>query len=113
MQKTFDGTPLAMIRNTKTGIPFTMRLVRTGDGYGRNLDTIHTMAEPLVEFYDARFKFDGERGAEFGQFVSRYYLKTLRAHGWRPLILDGGVPAWRIDESGLSLACAILDNWTE
>ena len=112
MQKTFDGTPLATIRNTETGIPFTMRLVRKGDGYGRDLARVHDEDRPLVEFYDARFQFADEKGAEFGQFVSRYYLGTLRAHGPRALFLDGGVPAWTIDAAGMGLAFAILDNWT-
>ena len=89
--KTFDGTPIATIRNTVTGRAFTMRLVRKGDGYGRDLSVIHDKDAPLVEFYDAEHKFQGERGAEFGQFVSRYYVKSIQGAGHSGLILDGGI----------------------
>ena len=113
--KSFDGTPVATIRNTVTGIPFTMRLVRKGDGYGRGLGITHDKDEPLVEFYDARYACDRseERGGEYGQFVSRYYVKTLR-NGQTPLQglnLDGGVDAWTIDAAGMCAAMAILANW--
>lgn len=114
--KTFTGTPVATIRNAN-GIAFNVRLVRKGDGYGRNLSIVHERDEPLVEFYDARYRFEGEAGAEFGQFVSRYYLKTLqgggrfnlRAHG---LCLDGGVPDWNVDSGAMQTAFTLLDNWT-
>lgn len=116
--KTFDGTPIATIRSA-AGIPFTMRLVRQSDAYGRNMGLTHDKPEPLVEFYDARYVFrdaegnPSESGAEFGQFVSRYYLKTLRnAKNPAGLILDGGVDAWRIDRDAFDLALSILANWT-
>lgn len=111
--KTFTGTPVATIRNAN-GIAFNVRLVRKGQGYGRNLSVIHEKDEPLVEFYDARYVFSGEAGAEFGQFVSRYYLSTLRASQspTRGLCLDGGVPAWNVDSGAMQVAYALLENWT-
>ncbi|WNL50820.1 hypothetical protein RPALISO_233 [Ruegeria phage RpAliso] len=113
--KSFDGTPVATIINAN-GVPFTMRLVRKGDGYGRDLSIIHDGDEPKVEFYDARHGCprEVEKGGEYGQFVSRYYLKTLRAGGplTHGLILDGGVPSWTIDARAMALAMAILDHWT-
>ena len=113
--KTFTGTPIATIRNAN-GIVFNVRLVRKGDGYGRNLSIIHDSDEAKVEFYDARFVFADEAGAEFGQFVSRYYLKTLQADRGnicgRGLCLDGGVPNWNVDSGAMQAAFALLDNWT-
>jgi hypothetical protein len=113
--KTFTGTPIGTVRNAN-GIAFNVRLVRKGDGYGRNLCLTHEKDDPLVEFYDARYLFSGEAGAEFGQFVSRYYLSTLqacrmdrRAHG---LCLEGGVPDWTVDSGAMQVAYALLDNWT-
>lgn len=112
--KSFNGTPVATIYNDTTGRPFTMRLVRKGQGYGRDLQVIHDRDEPLVEFYDAQHSFKGERGAEFGQFVSRYYLSTLlRGHAADSagLCLDGGVPAWQIDAAGMRAAVTLLAMW--
>lgn len=113
--KTFDGTPVATIRNTSTGRAFTMRLVTKGQGYGRDLACIHEKDEPLIEFYDAHNKYTGEKGAEFGQFVSRYYLKSLTSDGRfdTGLCLDGGVPVWTIDRAGMQAAGAILKNWLQ
>lgn len=60
------------------GIPFGIKVIQTGDHYGRNDCLIHDKPIPMVEFYDARYAgkpgFDPE-----GQFVSRYYLSTLMA----------------------------------
>ena len=48
--------------------------------------------EPVVAFYDSRH-FAHENGV--GQFVSAYYVSTIRNHSGG-LNLDGGVPAWEI-----------------
>lgn len=113
--KTFTGTPITTVTNAN-GIAFNVRLVRKGQGYGRNLQLIHDKDDSLVEFYDARYVFAGEAGAEFGQFVSRYYLGTLqgsrmqrRAHG---LCLDGGVDDWNVDAGAMQAVYVLLDNWT-
>jgi hypothetical protein len=113
---TFDGTPIATIMNTETGIPFTMRLVRKGDGYGRKLGVVHDKSTPLVEFYDARHGCDRavEKGGEYGQFVARYYLTTLLQRSTREgLSLDGGIPAWTIDAPAMALVMQILINWDD
>lgn len=109
----FDGTPIATITNAN-GIAFTMRLVRKGDGYGRDLALIHDKDRPLVEFYDARHACDPtkEKGGEYGQFVSRYYAETLLSGGAdRGLNLEGSVPAWTIDAPAYRLALAIVEHW--
>jgi len=111
----FDNTPVAVVRNPSTGILFTVRLVREGQAYGRDLCLIHDKPEPLVEFYDARYACDPtrERGGEFGQFVSRYYLRTLRTGPQgRGLCLEGSVHDWTLDPEAMRLVHAILDNWT-
>ena len=109
--KTFDGTPIATIRNAN-GIAFNMRLVCKGQGYGRDLAVIHEQDRPMVEFYDSRYLFKNERGAEYGQFVSRYYADTLLKSRNAGLNLDGGVPAWTVDAEAFELAKAIIRNWT-
>jgi len=107
--KTFDGTPIATL-HAANGVTFNMRLVRKGQGYGVKLAVIHDKDEPLVEFYDSRYVFSGEPGAEYGQFVSRYYLRMIMGAGG--INLDGGVDAWTIDAGTMALARQILVNWT-
>lgn len=113
--KALNGTPLATVYCERTGIPFTVRYVRKGDGYGVNLSLIHDKDMPLVEFYDARWKFTGELGAEYGQFVSRYYRDTLLRDAGKPcgLILDGGNrEAWTICATTMALVHNLVANWS-
>lgn len=80
---------------------FAVVLVRKGDKYGRNNCLTHDKDEPMVEFYDADYA--GKPGLwSLGQFVSRYYLKTLTAHPIAGLCLDGGVPKWSIAAAPLA-----------
>lgn len=78
---------------------FNVRIVNTGDKYGRN-DCLVNNKEPMVEFYDARFSdrdFDGR-----GQFVSRYYISTLSSSQYpNGLCLDGGIPDWSVSADGM------------
>ncbi len=59
----------------------------------------------LVEFFDTRHKH-----TEFGQFVSRYYLKTIQdcTDG---LDLMGYEPSWKIGAEGMVMALAALKKW--
>lgn len=78
---------------------FTVRVVNKGDKYGRNLCLTHDEDQPLVEFYDVRYAHDkDENGRVLGQFVSRYYMKTVLecAAGNRGINLHGGEPSWKI-----------------
>lgn len=96
--------------NTVTGIRFTVKIIRQGDRYGRNDCLTHDKETPLVEFHDTRYN----------QFVSRYYLTTLlRQDQWTAnqpsfavtgLVLDGGVPDWRIDAAGMKPVVAWLEQ---
>ena len=78
---------------------FNVRIVNTGDKYGRN-DCLVNNKEPMVEFYDTRFSdrdFDGR-----GQFVSRYYISTLSSSQYpNGLCLDGGIPEWSVSAEGM------------
>ena len=56
--------------------------------------TIET-TDDLVSFYDARYEHK-----DLGQFVSRYYIKTI-LEGNSGLCLDGGVPDWSISQAGM------------
>ncbi len=80
------------------GIPFRVVIVEQGEKYGLNKCVTHEEADPLVEFYDARYKH-----TEDGQFVSRYYLSTLLETGSSEGInLQGGVPDWYIHADGMT-----------
>lgn len=98
--------------NTKLVIcgvtPFLVRVVFTGDRYGRLDCVVHDKEDALVEFYDASIA-DTPRG----YFVSRYYLETLiaapeptshvRSEG---LLLDTGDHRWSLDGRALHEAIA-------
>jgi len=91
------------------GRPFTVRIVREGDGYGRDDCLTHDEADPLVEFYDA--SQDSSKFGLRGQFVSRYYLSTLLEPPTdRGLGLEGSVPAWTIPEQEFSALIAVLSG---
>jgi hypothetical protein len=79
---------------------FNVRIVNTGDKYGRN-DCLVNDKSAMVEFYDSRYT-DGDF-AERGQFVSRYYITTLLEGSQYPngLCLDGGIPAWSVSADGM------------
>jgi hypothetical protein len=86
------------------GLSFGVTIVREGELYGRNFVLTHDSSDPLVEFYDLRYPFallkpDADTS---GQFVSRYYLKTLLEHGDAGLDLDGGVRDWKIDAAAMA-----------
>jgi hypothetical protein len=89
----------------KNGVPFRARIVRQGDTYGLDHCLTHDKADPMIEFYDARYAsvlsehtISVAQGfAPEGQFVSRYYLSTFLAHGNSGLCLDGGVDDWTLD----------------
>jgi hypothetical protein len=79
---------------------FNVRIVNTGDKYGRN-DCFVNNKGVMVEFYDSRYT--GGDFAERGQFVSRYYAATLLQCSQYPngLCLDGGIPAWSVSANGM------------
>jgi len=95
------------------GVPFNVRLVCEGDRYGLNGTLIHSecLNGPMVEFYDARYM----NGDPAGQFVARYYLRTLLASQDKiegelfGLCLDSAIEAWQIDGATLT---AILHGLT-
>lgn len=74
-------------------IPFLVRIVEEKDTYGNNNCLTHDKKEPLIEFYDARYKH-----TPYGQFISRYYKETILEVN-SGLILDGGVPEWKIEKA--------------
>jgi hypothetical protein len=56
----------------------------------------------VVEFYDTRFPH-----TPFGQFVSSYYLKTIKGCNGG-LDLSGGIPDWKVSAAGMATALAAL-----
>jgi hypothetical protein len=94
-RKPADGIVIKNAHGTK----FFVRVVKKGDKYGRDDVLTHDLAKPMVEFYDYSAVNRGLFGPR-GQFVSRYDVATLlRAynHGDLVLVLDSGIPKWRID----------------
>ena len=70
------------------GVPFTVRLVRKGDAFGKDFQLQHSTFDPLVEFYDRRYDF-----TKYGQFVARYHMASLVARDrGNDLCLEGHVP---------------------
>lgn len=75
------------------GTVFNVRVVRTGERYGRTDRLVHSGAVPLVEFYDAEH---ASPASPRGQMVSSYYLDDVArtAAGGHGLNLDGGIKRW-------------------
>lgn len=80
------------LNDSATGLVWAIRVIEHGETYGLRNCLTHTGAEPLVEFFDTRYPH-----TPIGQFVSRYYRKTLlEPHDGRGLCLDGGIPEWSV-----------------
>jgi len=85
------------------GTPYRVRIIEQGDQYGRRDCLTYDEPEPMIEFYDERYPRRGITPAarcvpadQLGQFITRYYVKTLAAHDGA-LDLMGHVPAWWLD----------------
>ena len=84
------------IKNAQ-GRSFLIKIVNTGERYGLNDCLTHDKPDPLVEVYDLTYASMGSYGPE-GQFVARYYARTLAASpGGRGIDLCGHEPVWKID----------------
>lgn len=86
--------------------PFNVTLVRKGDRYGRENCLTHAHDEPMVEFYDAGLI---KPGFTAGQFISRYYLSTLRKHTGG-LALDLGIPQWSLTAAQFEAARVAVER---
>lgn len=87
---------------TANGVPF--RVIRL-DANETGKYPRAVADEVIVEFYDRRYA--GERFTADGQFVSRYFERTLfedlpNKHG-TGLCLDGGNRIWDIDAEAMDL----------
>jgi len=79
---------------------FNVRIVKTGDKYGRN-DCLTNDRAAMVEFYDSRYT--DQTFGDCGQFVSRYYISTLVESKFPyGLSLDGGIPEWSVSAEGMA-----------
>ena len=86
---------------------FNVRVVNIGDKYGLN-DCLVNNKAPIVEFYDSRFT----KGADRGQFVSRYYVSTILDGSDCGLCLDGGVPDWTVSAQDMDAVRDFLKEAT-
>jgi hypothetical protein len=83
---------------------YAVRLVCKGQKYGLHEALTHDKDDPLVEFYDARYRKKGF--TRYGQFVSRYNRKTLcrkDTYGMETAGLDlqGDVPSWKVSPEAM------------
>lgn len=84
--------------DVESGHGVVFRVVLLLDGQSVNYPAAsESTGRPLVEFYDTRHPHKPE-----GQFVSRYYLDTLLSGRKTGLNLQGDVPDWSIDETGMN-----------
>lgn len=84
------------------GVPYLIRRVEKGETFGLDFCLTHDQEDPFIEFYDAR-----HRHGPFGQFVSRYYLSTLKesSHShYLGINLHGGEDDWKIDGKAYQFA---------
>jgi hypothetical protein len=97
------------VENSNPHRRFYVRLVQKGDRYGLNLCLEHKDEEPMVEIYDAKHMTDG-KFQPMGQFVSRYNVSDFAAiEAFRGLCLQGDIPEWYIDPSGvIQIKCWLL-----
>lgn len=92
---------LKIIFDDVNNFTWAIRVVETGDKFGRNDALTHTGEIPLVEFYDTRFDH-----TDYGQFVSRYNMDTLMGHVGA-LCVDTASDNWCLYSS----AMARLRDW--
>jgi hypothetical protein len=89
-----------------SGIPFCARILTKGTGYGRwdgqSWALTHDKERPVIEFYDARYSH-----TPFGQFVSRYFVDTLK-DCTRGLVLDAGSPRSHLSATEVALSIHAL-----
>jgi hypothetical protein len=90
---------------------FNVKLVEVGATYGKDQCLTNT-EKPLVEFYDATYAgkegFDAE-----GQFISRYDVDSLLSNEkllFSGLVLNGGIPEWRINDHNVGQVFEWLDD---
>ena len=96
---------IKIFHDTQYGMTWVVRIVQTGQHYGKDDALIHTEVDPLVEFFDAHCEH-----TDLGQFVSRYYRRTLLNHSEGGLCLDGGVKEWVVDAECMSRITRWLKN---
>jgi len=73
---------------------FNTKLIRAGDRYGSG-DQLRHQGEPVLEFYDPRWPY-----TPLGQFISRYYVKTL-LNTTGALQLELCTPEWVVSADDL------------
>jgi hypothetical protein len=71
---------------------FNVRIVQSGDRFGRDDCLTHEKEDPLIEFYLR----DSADQRSRGFFISRYRASTLVAGGNRGLLLEGSRPDWSV-----------------
>lgn len=87
------------------GIRWQVRVIREGDRYGLDGQLTRENGTPYVEFWD----MDQFKGV--GQFVSRYYLDTIKEIPMgQGLNLHGGVHRWQVSGKGMRTVLKFLQE---
>ena len=89
------------------GIEFNVRIVKKGEPYGRN-DSL-TAKHDMVEFYDSRYPDPSMSGGGYGQFVSSYYIDTIK-NCQTGINLNGGVDAWHVSKGNIDEIKAFIGS---
>lgn len=95
---------MKILRFKNNDIPFVVRVVEQGENYGKQFSINHSEPEPLIEFYDARFKMPEYQndGIYLGQFVSRYPMIDFE-HIKTGLFLCSGSTDWSITAENINM----------
>lgn len=86
---------------------FGVRLVRQGDRYGLDDGLTHKETDLLVEFYDRTYASRGGFGPR-GQFVARYYARTLRDGSGGLCLYGSADPTWSLPSSAMAEVRSLL-----
>jgi len=119
----------------ESGVRWCVRIVFEGDDYGLNHCLTHDETEPMIEFYDmdsmaavkmcrSDDKTEAYLAEEYGQFVGRYYLsslkfdeilngKTLTDWSKHGLNLHGGEDRWSVSSEFMVDAMAAINQELE
>lgn len=102
------------LRIKNNGIIFSARLVVENDFYGSNFSTQHLEKEPIIEFFDARFKDPNYQldGVYLGQFISRYDLSTFNTIK-TGVFLCSGASEWSLNPENVQIVQEWAKNYLE
>ncbi|MBU3174401.1 hypothetical protein [Clostridium estertheticum] len=89
-----------MFVENQNGKQFAIRIIGKGDTYGRNRGLTFKEDNQLIEFYDVEGSGE-EYFDELGQYIERYYIKTIMEMEGDGLNLSADVAEWCIEDTNI------------